>query len=58
MKVEVNYLACRVPILKPIAGRVNDPFGLGGGEKAMMLAPVELYESKVKALVERAQPLI
>lgn len=56
LKVEVNYLACRVPILKPVARRVNDPFGLGGGEKAMMLAPEELYGSKVKALIERAQP--
>jgi Nucleotidyl transferase AbiEii toxin, Type IV TA system len=52
----VNYLSCRVPILKPVQRRVKDPFGLGTARKARMLAPEELYGSKVKALVERAQP--
>lgn len=56
VKVEVNYLACRVPILKPISRRIKDPFGLGKGRKAAMLAPEELYGSKLKALIERAQP--
>jgi predicted nucleotidyltransferase component of viral defense system len=56
VKVEVNYLSCRVPILKPVPRRVKDPFGLGRGSRALMLAPEELYGSKLKALIERAQP--
>jgi predicted nucleotidyltransferase component of viral defense system len=56
LKVEVNYLACRVPILNPVSRRVKDPFGLGRKKNAVVLAPEELYGSKIKALIERAQP--
>lgn len=56
VKVEVNYLSCRVPILKPVPRQVKDPFGLSRGSKAVMLAPEELYGSKLKALIERGQP--
>jgi predicted nucleotidyltransferase component of viral defense system len=56
VKVEVNYLSCRVPILKPVPRQVKDPFGIGRGSKAVMLAPEELYGSKLKALIERGQP--
>lgn len=56
VKVEVNYLSCRVPILKPISKQVREPFGLSRGSKAVMLAPEELYGSKLKALIERNQP--
>lgn len=56
VKVEVNYLSCRVPIFRPVRRTMKSPFGLHARRTATMLAPEELYGSKIKALIERAQP--
>jgi len=52
IKLEVNYIASRVPILKPKESIMNVPFDI---EYPIVttLAPEELYGSKVKAFIER-----
>jgi len=52
VKVEVNYVSCRVPILKVEKRKMVGLFETGQQEVAT-LAQEELYGSKIKALIER-----
>jgi predicted nucleotidyltransferase component of viral defense system len=52
VKVEVNYLSSRVPILKVASRKITGLFDAVERE-VVLLAPEELYGSKIKALIER-----
>jgi len=52
VKVEVNYVSSRVPILKVTKRKMVSLFETNLREVAV-LAPEELYGSKIKALIER-----
>jgi len=52
VKVEVNYVSSRVPILKVTKRKMLSLFETGEQE-VTVLAPEELYGSKIKALIER-----
>ncbi len=52
VKVEVNYVSSRGPILKVVRRKMASLFETDQNE-VVVLAPEELYGSKIKALIER-----
>ncbi|MBI2185139.1 MAG: nucleotidyl transferase AbiEii/AbiGii toxin family protein [Thaumarchaeota archaeon] len=53
-KVEINYVAMRIPLTRPVKTRINNPFRIRCSINT--LATEELYASKIKALIERSTP--
>lgn len=54
VKVEINYVSSRLPVLKVVKRKMLSLFETNQGE-VNILASEELYGSKIKALVERGR---